>query len=73
LCLQSPWLLRLEMDRAKMADRKLTMEFVAYRIKENSKSELFIIRSKDNLNSEELIVTAVFLALLTKMKMRLGR
>jgi DNA-directed RNA polymerase II subunit RPB1 len=54
LHLQSPWLLRLEMDRAKMIDRKLTMEFVANRIKENFKSDLFVIWSEDN--SEKLII-----------------
>jgi DNA-directed RNA polymerase II subunit RPB1 len=54
LHLQSPWLLRLEMDRAKMIDRKLTMEFVANKIKENFKSDLFVIWSEDN--SEKLII-----------------
>ncbi|KAI0286600.1 beta and beta-prime subunits of DNA dependent RNA-polymerase [Russula aff. rugulosa BPL654] len=54
LHLQSPWLLRLEMDRPKMIDRKLTMEFVANRIKENFKSDLFVIWSEDN--SEKLII-----------------
>ena len=38
LHLQSPWLLCLEMDCAKMIDRKLTMEFVTNRIKKNFKS-----------------------------------
>jgi DNA-directed RNA polymerase II subunit RPB1 len=54
LHLQSPWLLRLEMDRTKMIDRKLTMEFVANKIKENFKSDLFVIWSEDN--SEKLII-----------------
>ncbi|KAH9964633.1 beta and beta-prime subunits of DNA dependent RNA-polymerase [Russula dissimulans] len=54
LHLQSPWLLRLEMDRAKMIDRKLTMEFVANKIKENFKSDLFVIWSEDN--SEKLVI-----------------
>jgi DNA-directed RNA polymerase II subunit RPB1 len=31
LHLQSPWLLCLELDRAKMIDRKLTMAYVAGR------------------------------------------
>jgi DNA-directed RNA polymerase II subunit RPB1 len=50
----SPWFLRLEMDRAKMIDRKLTMEFVTNRIKENFKSGVFVIWSEDN--SEKLIL-----------------
>ena len=54
LHLQSPWLLRLEMDRTKMIDRKLTMEFVANKIKENFKSDLFVIWSEDN--SEKLVI-----------------
>ncbi|KAH9045807.1 beta and beta-prime subunits of DNA dependent RNA-polymerase [Lactarius hengduanensis] len=54
LHLQSPWLLRLEMDRTKMIDRKLTMETVANKIKENFKSDLFVIWSEDN--SEKLII-----------------
>ncbi|KAA1106701.1 DNA-directed RNA polymerase II subunit rpb1 [Puccinia graminis f. sp. tritici] len=45
---QSPWLLRLELDRAKMLDKKLSMNFVASRIAEVFKSDLFIIWSEDN-------------------------
>ncbi|KAG6916931.1 DNA-directed RNA polymerase II subunit rpb1 [Tephrocybe rancida] len=54
LHLQSPWLLRLELDRAKMIDRKLTMHYVATRIAESFKSDLFVIWSEDN--SEKLII-----------------
>lgn len=54
LHLQSPWLLRLELDRAKMIDRKLTMHYVANRIAESFKTDLFVIWSEDN--SEKLIV-----------------
>ncbi|KAI0271722.1 RNA polymerase II large subunit [Gloeopeniophorella convolvens] len=54
LHLQSPWLLRLELDRVKMIDRKLSMEFVANKIKENFKSDLFVIWSEDN--SDKLII-----------------
>ena len=54
LHLQSPWLLRLELDRAKMIDRKLTMAYVAGRIAESFKTDLFIIWSEDN--SEKLII-----------------
>ncbi|KAG6899798.1 DNA-directed RNA polymerase II subunit rpb1 [Termitomyces sp. T159_Od127] len=54
LHLQSPWLLRLEMDRAKMIDRKLTMQYVATRIAESFKTDLFVIWSEDN--SEKLII-----------------
>ncbi|KAI0791691.1 beta and beta-prime subunits of DNA dependent RNA-polymerase [Abortiporus biennis] len=52
--LQSPWLLRLELDRAKMIDRKLTMSYVAGRIAESFKTDLFVIWSEDN--SEKLII-----------------
>ncbi|TFY81801.1 hypothetical protein EWM64_g2217 [Hericium alpestre] len=54
LHLQSPWLLRLELDRAKMIDRKLTMEYVAGRIAESFKTDLFVIWSEDN--SEKLVI-----------------
>jgi len=54
LHLQSPWLLRLELDRAKMIDRKLTMQYVAGRIAESFKTDLFVIWSEDN--SEKLII-----------------
>ena len=54
LHLQSPWLLRLELDRAKMIDRKLTMHYVAGRISESFKTDLFVIWSEDN--SEKLII-----------------
>ena len=48
LHLQSPWLLRLELDRAKMIDRKLSMQYVAGRIAESFKTDLFVIWSEDN-------------------------
>ncbi|KAH9907090.1 uncharacterized protein B0H18DRAFT_1193799, partial [Fomitopsis serialis] len=54
LHLQSPWLLHLELDRAKMIDRKLTMSYVAGRIAESFKTDLFVIWSEDN--SEKLII-----------------
>jgi DNA-directed RNA polymerase II subunit RPB1 len=54
LHLQSPWLLRLELDRAKMIDRKLTMSYVAGRIAESFKTDLFVIWSEDN--AEKLII-----------------
>ncbi|KAL5534789.1 hypothetical protein ACEPAG_1253 [Sanghuangporus baumii] len=54
LHLQSPWLLRLELDRSKMLDRKLTMNYVAGRIAESFKTDLFVIWSEDN--AEKLII-----------------
>ncbi|KAF8584960.1 beta and beta-prime subunits of DNA dependent RNA-polymerase [Ramaria rubella] len=54
LHLQSPWLLRLELDRAKMLDRKLDMSYVASRIAESFSQDLFVIWSEDN--SEKLII-----------------
>ena len=43
LRLQSPWLLRLELDHAKMINQKLTMAYVAGRIAESFKTGLFAI------------------------------
>lgn len=50
----SPWVLRLELDRSKMLDRKLEMAYVASKIGEKFTSDLFIIWSEDN--SEKLII-----------------
>lgn len=58
---QSPWLLRLELDRAKMLDRKLEMSYVASRIAEAFSTDLFVIWSEDN--SEKLIIRCRSLAL----------
>jgi DNA-directed RNA polymerase II subunit RPB1 len=52
--LDSPWLLHLELDRAKMIYRKLTMAYVAGRIAEMFKADQFLIWSEDN--SEKLII-----------------
>jgi DNA-directed RNA polymerase II subunit RPB1 len=54
LHLQSPWLLRLVLDRSKVLDRKLTMQYVASKIVECFKSDLFVIWSEDN--SEKLVI-----------------
>ncbi|KAK9384066.1 DNA-directed RNA polymerase II subunit RPB1 [Kockiozyma suomiensis] len=51
---QSPWLLRFELDRAKMLDRQLTMSQVAEKIIQDFKEDLFVIWSEDN--SEKLII-----------------
>ena len=48
LHLQSPWLLRLELDHSKMLDRKLMMNYVTGRIAESFKMDLFVIWSEDN-------------------------
>jgi DNA-directed RNA polymerase II subunit RPB1 len=50
----SPWVLRLELDRSKMLDRKLEMAYVASKIGEKFTSDLFIIWSEDN--SEKLVI-----------------
>ncbi|KIJ45198.1 hypothetical protein M422DRAFT_251383 [Sphaerobolus stellatus SS14] len=52
--LQSAWLLRLELDRAKMLDRKLEMSYVASKIAEAFSQDLFVIWSEDN--AEKLII-----------------
>ncbi|KAG7904960.1 hypothetical protein KL907_003176 [Ogataea polymorpha] len=51
---QSPWLLRLELDRAKMLDKQLTMSQVAGQIMENFGDDLFVIWSEDN--AEKLVI-----------------
>jgi DNA-directed RNA polymerase II subunit RPB1 len=51
---QSPWLLRFELDRAKMLDKKLEMSFVAGKIAEVFEQDLFVIWSEDN--AEKLII-----------------
>ena len=54
LHLQSPWLLRLVLDHARMIDHKLTMAYVAGQIPESFKTDLFVIWSGDN--SEKLVI-----------------
>lgn len=51
---QSPWLLRMELDRAKMLDKKLDMSYVASRIVEAFSTDLFVIWSEDN--AEKLVI-----------------
>ncbi|KDQ17519.1 hypothetical protein BOTBODRAFT_29699 [Botryobasidium botryosum FD-172 SS1] len=51
---QSPWLLRLELDRAKMLDKKLEMSYVASRIAEAFSTDMFVIWSEDN--ADKLII-----------------
>ncbi|CEP25183.1 unnamed protein product [Cyberlindnera jadinii] len=51
---QSPWLLRIELDRAAMNDKDLTMAEVGEKIKETFKDDLFVIWSEDN--AEKLII-----------------
>ena len=51
---QSPWLLRLELDRAKMLDKKLEMNFVAGRIANLFQNDLFVLYSEDS--AEKLII-----------------
>jgi len=51
---QSPWLLRLQLDRAKMLDKQLTMSQVAGRITDSFGDDLFVIWSEDN--AENLVI-----------------
>ena len=51
---QSPWLLRLEIDRAKMLDKQLTMFQVAEKISQNFGEDLFVIWSDDT--ADKLII-----------------
>lgn len=51
---QLPWLLRLELDRAKMLDKQLTMAQVAEQILRNFGDDLFVIWSDDT--ADKLII-----------------
>ncbi|CCE61385.1 hypothetical protein TPHA_0A03070 [Tetrapisispora phaffii CBS 4417] len=51
---QSPWLLRLELDRAAMNDKDLTMVQVGEKIKETFRNDLSVIWSEDN--ADKLII-----------------
>lgn len=51
---QSPWLLRIELDRTQMNDKDLTMAEVGEKIKETFGDDLFVIWSEDN--AEKLII-----------------
>ena len=48
LHIQSLWLLCLELNQAKMIDRKLTMAYVSGCIAESFKTDFFVIWSEDN-------------------------
>ncbi|KIY65400.1 DNA-directed RNA polymerase II, subunit 1 [Cylindrobasidium torrendii FP15055 ss-10] len=52
--LMSPWLLRLELDRARVMDRKLEMQYIANRISDSFKTDIFAIWSEDN--SDKLVI-----------------
>ena len=51
---QSPWLLRFELDRAKMLDKNLEMSTVANKISQVFGKDLFVIWSEDN--AEKLVI-----------------
>lgn len=44
----SPWLLRLELDRKRMTDKKLTMEAIAEKIHNGFGDDLNVIYTDDN-------------------------
>ena len=50
----SPWLLRIELDRKRMLDKKLTMEKIADRISESFGDDIHCIYKDDN--AEKLIL-----------------
>merc|ERR1712176_381561 len=50
----SPWLLRIELDRKRMLDKKLTMEKIADRISESFGDDIHCIYNDDN--AEKLIL-----------------
>ncbi|KAF8201085.1 beta and beta-prime subunits of DNA dependent RNA-polymerase [Mycena galopus ATCC 62051] len=49
LHLHSPWLLRLELDRTQVVG-KFTMHYIARRISESFKTDLFVMWNEDNSN-----------------------
>jgi DNA-directed RNA polymerase II subunit RPB1 len=49
----SPWLLRIELDRKRMTDRKLTMEMIASKINKGFGDDLHVIFTDDN--AEKLV------------------
>ncbi|GAK66175.1 beta and beta-prime subunits of DNA dependent RNA-polymerase [Moesziomyces antarcticus] len=51
---QSPWLLRLELDRAQMLDKDLTMADVASKISAMFGQDIFVMHSEDN--AEQLVL-----------------
>lgn len=51
---QSPWLLRLELDRRRMVDKDYTMAFVAAKIQAVFESDLFVLPSEDL--AEKLVI-----------------
>lgn len=44
----SPWLLRLELDRKRMTDKKLSMEAIAEKINQAFREDLQVIYTDDN-------------------------
>lgn len=56
LHLQSSWVLRLELDRAEMIDRKLTMHYVTGWIAKSFKTDLFVSGIWSEDGSEKLII-----------------
>ena len=51
---QSPWLLRLVLDRAQMLDKDLSMAEVAAKIQDLFSGDLFVMHSEDN--AEQLVI-----------------
>ncbi|KAI1413283.1 beta and beta-prime subunits of DNA dependent RNA-polymerase [Hypoxylon sp. FL1857] len=56
---QSPWLLRITLDRQKMLDKGLTVEDVAVRIREQYLSDLAVICSDNNADHQVIRVRPV--------------
>ena len=67
LHLQSPWLLRLELELSKVLDSKLEMNYVTGRIAENFRTDLFVIWSEDN--AEKVIIAVASLVPWKKTRM----
>ena len=70
LHLQSPWLLRLELDLSKVLDSKLEMNYVAGQIAETFRTDLFEIWSEDN--AEKVIIRCRILGTADKDEDGLG-
>ena len=61
------------MNRAKIIDRKLTMDFVTNEIKDDFKLYLLVVWSKDTVTPRSLSSAVAFLVVPTRMTMGSGQ
>lgn len=63
----SPWLLRIELDREMMTDKKLTMQDIAERIVRNFGEDLNVIFNDDNADKLILRIRIMGMFLIEKL------